>query len=765
METVLSDIVKRSKMAPGTEKKKTKIKTDKHVKSEQRETAEERQSADLHPVSDEEGQTDIYQLPSLTCFIIQRYEGDTCEGGQPHGQGVAYFKGGHMYKGTFSRGLMDGHGVLTLTGGLKYEGDFVSNVPMGRGSYSWPDGSSYQGDVYYGIRHGTGTYTCGQTGVSYTGQWHQGQRHGKGTVFYNQEKTSWYEGDWLKNSREGWGVRRYLSGNIYSGEWKNNQRHGEGTMSWITLSQQFVGTWHNGVQHGRGTHSWILRRVDGSQYFRTNQYTGDFVEGKRHGLGTFYYAGGAKYEQEWRNDKKYGKGRFTSEDGRVLVGECLDDQMLSGFKAPPPSGSPVLGPDMSLNIDCLLEKFPERKRCTERQQVEFVVLRQNSELRSIYSFYSRLGHTSSPDNTFLLSRLQLWRLLKDCHVHHHGVTLAQIDHLITEDASAAEVHSPFTPILLNRLLSCLVVVAFHIYHQDLQSQKNLLAACLSKLMTDNILPHAKNVKGLVFRRPDCAAVSVSYLQTSWEVFESLCREERTMSCRQLLWMFKDLHLLDDQLTTGRLLQIMAAESPEPTNLSSCLDLQMTFLEFFEVLLGSAEVKCRQVVSEGDEKSSRDSEARRDLHEVEATENTLQKTKRLSQSVATMNGISNPESAETSEPAGLSAEGQQDVQTTVREKPQSAESRGEGAGEQTRQLEVELWRQTVHQFLDFCFFPAVEHHQLVSRNMTEEKLRQDAQRRIALSKAQHRHRQRGHTEGSHTVHKQTTCVIEPFNKTE
>lgn len=32
----------------------------------------------------------------------------------------------------------------------------------------------------------------------------------QGTVYYNQDKTSWYKGDWVKNNREGWGERRYV---------------------------------------------------------------------------------------------------------------------------------------------------------------------------------------------------------------------------------------------------------------------------------------------------------------------------------------------------------------------------------------------------------------------------------------------------------------------------------------------------------------------------------------------------------------------------
>lgn len=128
------------------------------------------------------------------------------------------------------------------------------------------------------------------------------------------------------------------------------------------------------------------------------------------------------------------------------------------------------------------------------QQVVFAVMKQGTELRSIYRFYSRLGRTQSPYSLFQLTRLQLWRLLKDCHIHHH-FTLSQMDRFIrsegeflsgqpplywlvvrawcspspcvSDEGTVMDVHSPFTPIFLRQLLSFLVVVAYHIYHKDL----------------------------------------------------------------------------------------------------------------------------------------------------------------------------------------------------------------------------------------------------------------------------------------------------------
>ncbi|XP_073346399.1 radial spoke head 10 homolog B [Pagrus major] len=634
------------------------------------------------PVSDEQPESeDIYKLPTLFSLVVQRYEGGTCEG-LFHGEGVACFEGGHMYKGMFSKGFMDGHGVFTQTGGMKYEGEFVCNIPMGQGTYTWPDGSSYEGEVYNGIQHGTGTYKCAKTGVYYTGQWDRGKRHGKGTVYYNQDKTSWYKGDWVKNSREGRGERRYPSGNLYSGEWKNNQRHGEGTMRWLILGQQYVGLWQNGVQ----------------------------------------------------------------------VGELVDDQMMThnlrGNGAPiPPCGALSLSgsdssisTDMALSIEYLLDIIPERERGTERTKVEFAVMMHGTELRSIYSFYSRLGRSRSPNNTSLLTRLQFWRLLKDCKIHHQDITLTQIDRFIREDVTTAEIHSPFATILLHRFLSYLVVVAYHIYHKDMVSQNNLLAACFSKLMTDNILPNAKNVKDFLFKQPDCAVVAVNYLKKSWEIYQTYCevsvaaRDDQSMTCRHLLWLFKDLHLLDNNLTTLKLMEIITAESRDPSNLSSCLDLEITFLEFFEALLGSAEVKCQQVSVGQEEGQSLFSP--KDLPEGEASEKILQTTNSPSQSIE-----KSSDTAELSNAQDM--EGPQDVKTKGNEEPQSAEQteepRGEGHGVQSRGMEVQdhelgLWIKTIHQFFNHFFFPAFEHYQLVSRNM-KEKLHLETKRCIALVKNQ------------------------------
>lgn len=53
--------------------------------------------------------------------------------------------------------------------------------------------------------------------------------------------------------------------------------------------------------------------------------------------------------------------------------------------------------------------------------------------------------------------------------------------------------------------------------------------------------------GLLFKLPDCAVVAVNYLKKSWEVYQAYCkvsaatRDDQTMTCSHLLWLFKVQH--------------------------------------------------------------------------------------------------------------------------------------------------------------------------------------------------------------------------------
>ncbi|XP_032315926.1 radial spoke head 10 homolog B isoform X2 [Camelus ferus] len=574
--------------------------------------------------------TTQYEEPTLTKLMVESYEGGKVHG-RYEGEGFAVFQGGGTYHGMFSEGLLHGQGTYVWADGLKYEGDFVKNLPMNHGIYTWLDGSTYEGEVLNSMRNGFGTFKCGTQPVSYIGHQCHGKRHGKGSIYYNQDGTSWYEGDWVYNIKQGWGIRCYKSGNIYEGQWENNVRHGEGRMRWLITNEEYTGQWDRGVQNGFGTHTWFLKRIPYSQYPLRNEYIGEFVKGARHGHGKFYYASGAMYEGEWVSNKKHGMGRLTFKNGRVYDGPFCNDHIaefpdLEGELISYPDlpsepalrsqslgssisteiirkldgseSSSVLGLSIELDLSLVLNMFPERDQSEEKKQVEYAILRNITELRRIYSFYSSLGCSCSLDNTFLMTKLHFWRFLKDCKFHHHKITLADMDRVLSanNDIPVEEIHSPFTTILLRTFLNSLLQLAFHIHHKEYQNRSPLLFLCFTKLMTENIHPNACHVKGHLFCEVQRTLYSMNYIDKCWEIYTVYCRPsaappyELTMKMRHFLWMLKNFKMINKELTATKFVEVIAEDNPfVHDGIDSNFELELVFLEFFEALLCFAHI--------------------------------------------------------------------------------------------------------------------------------------------------------------------------------
>ncbi|XP_009863983.1 PREDICTED: radial spoke head 10 homolog B-like [Apaloderma vittatum] len=567
-----------------------------------------------------------YEERILAQVIVKSYEGEKVRG-LYEGEGFAYFEGGNTHKGMFSEGLMHGEGTYTWSDGVKYEGTFVKNVQMVNGRYTWNDGSSYEGSIKNGFRHGFGCFRSGTRPVSYIGYWCKGKRHGKGTIYYDQEHTSWYSGDWVNNVKEGWGMRCYKSGNIYEGQWEENVRHGKGRMRWLTANQEYTGEWVYGIQHGYGTHVWFLKRIPASQYPLRNVYIGDFVNGKRHGHGKFVYASGAVYDGEWVCNKKHGKGKFVFKNGHVYEGEFIDDRIVEypafqmyamdakELNAICSGGhfgtenttvingsenTSVLGSNIDLDISSVLDLLPREERHEELKQVTFAVLRHITELRRVYIFYSGLGCDHSFDNTFLMTKLQFWRFLKDCQFYHANLTLAGMDRILSGYRTPLEkIHSPHETLLFRTFLSYLIHLAFHIYHEEHKEKGPYLSKCFSEMMSRNVIPDyfffpQLIFKGILFSEEQRTVFAMSYVDKCWEIYRAFCRPstrppfEPTMKMRHFLWMFDDLKLLNKQLTASRLVEILAKDGPSLHDSSDTnLELELVFLEFVEALLNCA----------------------------------------------------------------------------------------------------------------------------------------------------------------------------------
>jgi len=167
----------------------------------------------------------------------------------------------------------------------------------------------------------TGAHT---KGASYNGEWVADRKNGYGVqVFPNGQK---YEGQWGDGLRNGEGTLWVPVGKagklrkLYVGGWKDDKRHGRGTC-FFKNGEYFQGHWDNGQMHGQGT----LRYDNGDLYI------GEWHNGLRSGQGTLNKANGDCYEGYWLNDKREGAGSFFyAESGKVFVGEWANDLPKAG---------------------------------------------------------------------------------------------------------------------------------------------------------------------------------------------------------------------------------------------------------------------------------------------------------------------------------------------------------------------------------------------------------------------------------------------------
>jgi hypothetical protein len=76
-----------------------------------------------------------------------------------------------------------------------------------------------------------------------------------------------YEGEWVSNKRQGYGVLTWPDGRRYEGEFENDKRHRHG----VEVEPDrgcYIGTWSEGLKHGRfryskGRTSRIEKRIAG----------------------------------------------------------------------------------------------------------------------------------------------------------------------------------------------------------------------------------------------------------------------------------------------------------------------------------------------------------------------------------------------------------------------------------------------------------------------------------------------------------------------
>ncbi|KAI8894714.1 hypothetical protein BC833DRAFT_603866 [Globomyces pollinis-pini] len=531
--------------------------------------------------------------------VIKKYEGNiNSETGQYDGLGSAVFYSNDKYTGDFHDGLLHGKGKYEWSDGVIYEGDLKENKISGEGVYRWKNGMKYTGSLLNSLRHGFGHLQTNITNTQfYDGEWENGSASGKGTCQLTSGK---YIGEYKDSMRHGKGKMIYSSGNIYEGEWNNNRKVGFGKMTWTTTNEEYEGEWDN-IPHGQGTYTWKLNRIRDHQFPCENMYKGNWVDGKRHGFGIFYYSDGSRYEGNWKENKKEGQGVYISSNGRVYNGIFINDKIKEGFE------------QFSNEIPYVFHLPKEFKSKQEEtlRGLNAVIFRNSAFLRDIYHHYClQTRKIPGYENKHVLSRSVLWHMLIECKTNMKGVSLASLDReyskMFQEDPihgnKYLDPHNPLMEFIFYDYLDYLVSVSYQIYKDfnQLSIHENRLAGCLEYFIKNDMMKNVNLDAFILTLLGDnklfnslLLEISKSHQPLMIEVYREICHRtpkslpnspcDLVITYREFLLMLKEYHIFakySKTLTISKLINVLQLLLPTIVEGNSInLELEMTLYGF------------------------------------------------------------------------------------------------------------------------------------------------------------------------------------------
>eukprot|EP01126_Amoeba_proteus_P007552 TRINITY_DN12711_c0_g1_i2.p1 TRINITY_DN12711_c0_g1~~TRINITY_DN12711_c0_g1_i2.p1 ORF type:complete len:437 (-),score=83.77 TRINITY_DN12711_c0_g1_i2:487-1797(-) len=191
-------------------------------------------------------------------------------------------------------------GKFTFPTSEVYDGWWEIGKFSGHGYHEFY-GTYYEGEFLNNSRHGQGIMEFGD-GQLYEGNFNNGLPEGYGrSITLSGDK---YEGNWWKGARNEMGKLEFKNGDTYSGGWKNNLPNGIGELVLLNPKRVYKGDFVDGRFEGYGTLS-------------TDEWTyvGSFKNGVRSGEGEFIQHAGQKtcakifkYSGIWEDGEFSGQG-------------------------------------------------------------------------------------------------------------------------------------------------------------------------------------------------------------------------------------------------------------------------------------------------------------------------------------------------------------------------------------------------------------------------------------------------------------------------
>ena len=111
----------------------------------------------------------------------------------------------------------------------------------------------------------------------------------------------------------GWNTYIDKNGTIYVGLFDNNNLNGKGLKYIYENDHLYKGDFVNGLRHGFG-----------KDYRKNVRYEGEFVEDKKCGKGQIMFLSGDEYKGEFKDNKFNGYGRYKWKNGEEYIGYYLN---------------------------------------------------------------------------------------------------------------------------------------------------------------------------------------------------------------------------------------------------------------------------------------------------------------------------------------------------------------------------------------------------------------------------------------------------------
>ena len=199
---------------------------------------------------------------------------------QKNGLDIQIWSKNFYYIGYYKNGLADGIGKL-ITGNSKYLGEFKNDQANGFGIFHNNSKETiYEGYWLNDTQNEYGIEKWSDDSIFF-GEYSDGKKNGIGIYIWKDGR---YEGEFINNKFEGYGIYFYNKNKIYMGHWEDNKKNGYGIF--IFGDRLYSGNYLNNEKNGFGI-----------SYWKTEDkiYVGFWKNNKKNGFGKFFYSNKIKY--------------------------------------------------------------------------------------------------------------------------------------------------------------------------------------------------------------------------------------------------------------------------------------------------------------------------------------------------------------------------------------------------------------------------------------------------------------------------------------